>query len=183
MSKDGRKNLIRIVESVAVALVVLDAAVFFAVIQPLRNMTQEAFARFDDERLQVRNAEARVKRLEWYQASVPSSEKELDDFMGKQVQPKRKSFTRLARLLRDIAEHSGVELSNFTFKPDTARDEPLDRMNISVSVAGSFPNLMDFAHGLETTTSDFIVIQDFEFAATEGSNVGLKLVADLYLTP
>jgi len=183
MSKGGRKNLTRIVEGVAVALVVLDAVVYFAVVQPLRNMTQEAFARFDEERLQLRNAEARVKLLEWYQASVPSTEKELDDFMSKQVQPRRpKSFTRVARLLREIAEHAGVEYT-FTFKPDTVRDEPLDRINISVSVTGSFPSLMDFAHALETTTSDFIVIHDFDFAATEGSSVDLKLAADLYVTP
>jgi Tfp pilus assembly protein PilO len=183
MAKDRRKHLIRIVELAALGLALVDAALYFAAVQPLRNMTQEASRRFEDERLQIRNEDARVKRLEWYEAAVPSSEKELGDFMRHQVLARRKSFTRLAKLLRGIAEHSGVELSNFTSRPVTERDEPLDRVNIQVNVTGPFPSLMNFAHGLETATGDFIVIHDFDFDSAEDAKLALKLSADLYLTP
>ncbi|MGD0693589.1 MAG: GspMb/PilO family protein [Terriglobia bacterium] len=187
MSKDRRKNLIRMVERVAVGVIALDAVLYFVAVQPLRSKTQERLEQFNNERAEIRNEEARVRRLEWYEASVPTTEKELNDFLGAQVQARRKSFTRLAQLLRGIADRTGVELSNFTYKPDTGRDEPLERMNISVNVTGSFPGLMEFAHGLETTSSDFIVIHDFNFDArakeSGGGNVDLKLSADLYLTP
>ena len=183
MSKDRRKHLIRFVEIAALGLALIDAALYFATIQPLRKMTQEASQRFEDARLQVRNEEARVKRLEWYEAAVPSSEKELGDFMDHQVQTRRKSFTRLDRLLRDLSEHSGVVLSNFTWKPEMARDEPLNRVIIQVNVTGPFSSLMNFGHGLETATGDFIVIHDFDFDSAEGASLALKLSADLYLNP
>lgn len=186
MSKDRRKNLIRIVERVAVGVIALDAILYFVAVQPLRSKTQERLEQFNNERVEIRNEEARVRRLEWYEASVPTTEKELNDFLGAQVQARRKSFTRLARLLHDIAERSGVEVPPFTYKPDTGRDEPLDRISFSVDVTGSFPGLMEFAHGLETASSDFIVIHDFNFDARgkeSGGNVDLKLSADLYLTP
>lgn len=185
MSKDRRKLLIRMIEGAAVGLVALDLALYFVAIQPLRNKSQDGLVKFDQERAEIRNEEARVKRLEWYKASMPATEKELNDFMGEQVQGQRKGFTRLARLLRATADDAGVELGPFTFKPEPVRDEPLELVSISLGVSGTFGNLMSFAHSLESVTSDFIVIQDFDFGPGEketAGNLSLKLSAELYLT-
>ena len=183
MNKNRKKKLIRIVERVAVGLVVLDAVLYFAAVQPLRNMAQERLERANEKRLEIRNDEVKVRRLEWYKGSVPGTEKEISDFMTQQVQSKRRYFTRATRVIEELANHSGVEVSGFSYKADSVRGEPLDRMNITMIVKGTFPGLMSFAHGLETTSSEFFVIHDFTFDTPEGANIALRLSADLYLTP
>jgi len=186
MASERRKRLIRLIESVALGLVALDIAVYLLVIQPLRASTQSALESFDRQRAEIRNEEGRVKRLEWYTAALPGTEKQLGTFMDKQVQNKRKGFTRLAKLLRELAGDSNIDLSGFTFKPESHREEPLERISISLEAQGSFGNLMSFAHALETTDSDFIVIQDFDFGEAgkdTPDSLNLKLSAELYLTP
>jgi len=184
MSIERRKKLIRIVERVAVGLLLLDALLYFIVIQPTRSMTQQQFERSNEARLRIQKEEKQLKRLEWYKESVPMTEKEVASFLADQVQSKRKSFTRATRLVRELADQSGLDISGgISYRMDVTRDEPLDRMNITVLVKGPFNSLMNFAHGLETTSDDFFVIHDFNFdSSTEGAKLALKLSADLYLT-
>jgi hypothetical protein len=184
MSMERRKRVIRIVERTALGIMLLDALLYFVVIQPTRSMTQQTFERSNQVRLRVLNEETQLKRLEWYKESVPMTEKEVESFLSDQVQSKRKSFTRATRLVRDLADQSGLDFSGgISYRMDAARDEPLDRMNITVLVKGPFNSLMNFAHGLETTSDDFFVIHDFSFDYAEGGKLALKLSADLYLTP
>ena len=185
MSRDRRKNLNRAFERVAVGLVALDAVVYFVVVQPLRNRTQSKFESIREARLGLRNEEARVKRLEWYKKALPATESDLDDFMGNEVHSRRKSYSRSSRLVRALAQDAGLELDpgGVSLHPEALRDKPLDRMNVTISVKGPFKNLLSFAHALETTSDDFLIIRAFNFTSGESEGMALQLSAELYLTP
>ncbi len=184
MSRDRRRNITRIFERVAVGLVFLDVVLYFVVLQPIRNMAQAKFESANEARLRLKNEEARVRRLEWYKGAVPATEQDLEDFLSNEVQSKRKSFSRSTRLVRGLAQEAGLEIaaSGISYRMESLHDQPLDRMNIMVTVKGPFQSLVNFAHDLETTSDDFLVIRDFSFDSSEGENLSLRLSADLYLT-
>jgi hypothetical protein len=184
MSRDRRKNLIRKFERVAVGLVALDAVLYFVVLKPLRTRAQSEFESINEVRLSLRNEEARVKRLEWYKNALPATESDLDDFMSNEVQSKQKVYSRSTRLVRGLAQEAGLELAlnGISSRMDPSRAAPLGRMNLMISVNGPFKSLLSFAHALETTSDDFLIIRDFRFDSGEGEDMSLRLSADLYLT-
>lgn len=183
MSRIDRKKLTRYLEGVALGLLFLDVALYFAVVRPLVNSAQEEFEQSEQARLQVQNEKARVSRLEWYKGALPGTAKDIQDFLTNDVKSRRKSFSRSTRLVRGLAEHSGLELTSIGYRLESLRDQPLDLMEISMTVKGPFPSLLNFAHSLETTSSDFIVIREFSFDSAEGKDLSLRLSAELYLTP
>jgi len=185
MSRQRRKNLVRIFERIAVGLVALDAVLYFAVLQPLRMRAQSKFESINEARLNLRIEEARVKRLEWYKNALPATESDLDDFMSNEVQSKRKVYSRATRLVRGMAQEAGLELApnGIAYRMDPSHSAPLGLMELTISAKGPFKNLLSFAHALETTSDDFLIIRDFRFDSGEGEDMTLRLSTDLYLTP
>jgi hypothetical protein len=185
MSMSRQKVLTRIIERVAVGLVILDVVVYFAVLQPLQRMGQERAQRLDTIRLEIIHEEARVNKLKWYTDAVPSMRQDVDDFLSNEVQSKRKSFSRTTRLLLGLADQTGVSLppSAISYQMDPQHGAVLDRMGLTVTVKGPFKNLLDFAHELETTTDDFLVFRAFNIDSGDGPDLSLRLATDFYLTP
>jgi len=182
MTSERRLRLTRIVERNAIGLVFLDVVLYFAVVQPIRNMAQQKLEDDRNERLKVLNEESRVRRLESYRDGVPRTAREIDQFFTNEIHPKRRSFTRAMRLTQGLAAHSGVQITGIGTRTDPLGDEPLERMNLAIIAKGPFRGLLSFAHGLETTSSEFVVIHDFSFEAAEGADLQLRLAGELYLT-
>jgi hypothetical protein len=180
MGKSRRRTVTRILEGVAVGLVLLDVVLYFALVRPLRSMRTAEQVRYSATRERVRELTVRAVRLEKFQTAVPETEDQLGAFMRSHIPPRRQGFSRAARLVRRLTEQAGVQLSGVTYKLDSSADDPLERLGIEVEVEGPFPSLLNFSHALETTT-DFIVVREFAFEPTEGQGVALRLGADLYL--
>ena len=64
MSKGRRKTIVRIVEGTALALVLLDLTLYFALVRPLLTMRTEEEASYAAARERVRDLKARAARLE-----------------------------------------------------------------------------------------------------------------------
>ena len=183
MSNDRRKKLTHIIERAAIGLVLLDAVLYFAVVRPLANLAGEQFERSEQARLKVQKESHRVSRLEGYKDSLPETEKDINDFFNNELKSRRKSFSRSTRLVRGLAEHAGLKLTGINYNLESVRDQPLNRMNLAIIVEGPFPSLLNFAHGLETTRDDFILVREFNFEAPEGKDMTLRVAAEMYLTP
>src|SRR5579859_1933708 len=183
MTNIRRNSLIRNLERVALGLAILDVVLFFAVVRPLVNLVQGKLEQSEEVRLHIQNEKARVSRLEWYKSALPGTEKDINNFLSNEVKSRRKSYSRFTRLVQGQAEHAGIKLTGISYRLESLRDQPLDLMSIGMTVEGPFPSLLNFAHGLETTSSDFIVIREFSFDAVEGKDLSLRLAAGLYLTP
>ncbi len=181
MRKSRRKRFIRISEGVALGLVFLDLMLWVALVRPYEEKAAREQQRFETARRQLQEQKARVAQLEKIQTTGTDSE--LSDFLRQHVPPRRRSFSRAARLVRRLAQESGVELSSgVNYRLSPTKDEPLERLGVEVSVQGPFPSLMNFAHALETT-SDFILVRSFSFEVGDGGALALRLAADLYVTP
>jgi len=180
MGRSRRKTVIRILEGVAVGLVLLDVVVYFALVRPLRSMRSAEQARYSATRERVREQTLRAARLEKFRTTLPETEEQLSAFMQSHIPLRRQGFSRAARLVRRLTEQAGVQLSGMGYKLGSSANDPLERLGIEVEVDGPFPSLLNFSHAVETT-SDFIVVREFAFAPAEGQGLALRLGADLYL--
>ena len=182
MPKSHRKVLIRMIEWTALALAVLDAVGFFAVLRPLERRETAAWDRLSVVRRRGQESEMGVARLERFRAKLPNAREELAAFARDHIPSRRQGFSRGARLVRRLSEQAGLELSSVSYRLDTNREKPLERLGVELNVEGNFPDLVKFTHALETA-SDMIVLRDFTFAPGESGQVGLHLTADFYLSP
>ncbi len=182
MPENRRKRLSRVVEAVASALVFVDVALLIVPVLWLGGRVQDERARTNELARQVLNDQQRLTRLIKLKEAQPETQSQLDFFLREHVPQRRQGYSRAARLVRQLAEHSGLEVAGINYKMDAPPEGSLDRLAMTINVQGPFAGLLNFAHALETA-SDFIVVRDFSIQNVEGKTLALRLSADLYLTP
>lgn len=170
----------RILERVAIALVLLALGVWLVVVRPFEDKLLAEQQVYRNARQQKLAAEARVARLE--KIRVTDADAELKGFVNEHMPPRRRSFSKAADLVRRLTEESGVQLSGVSYRLGEVKGEPLQRLGIEVSVQGPFANLLGFAHAVETSP-DFLVLRGFSLETGDGGTLDLRMAADLYLTP
>lgn len=180
MSRNGRKALIRRIERVAAALLLADLAVYFVLVLGLGNRLRAAQEHRETLYRQARSKQMRIARLEQYQSSLPDAKERLAQFEKEHVPSRRQGFSSAARLIRKVAEQSGVQLSGLSYKLDSDEKQPFKRLAIIVSAEGPFRSLVSFAHALETA-GEFIIVREFNYQPGEGEALALRMNADLYL--
>jgi Tfp pilus assembly protein PilO len=177
-----RKVVVRTLERTAVALLLADLIVCSVGVFWLGGRLQTAQREYDEMRRRVRLESRQVARLESFETLLPGVDHELQAFEQSHVPPRRRGFSRGARLVRKIASDSSVELAGVAYKLDSRGSQPLKRLAINVVVEGPFDGLVKFSHNLETA-SDFVVVREFNLQPVEGGSLSLKISADLYLVP
>ena len=182
MRKSRRQNLIRVLERVSLALLLADVALFFGVLRPVENWVASEQQRYNQTRRRMREEKWRVDRLEKSQDDLPGANERLEAFKHDHVTPRRRGFSQAARLVRTVTQSSGIQLSAVKYRLEPDHGDPLERLGIEMDVAGTFPELLKFAHTLETG-NDFILIREFTFEPEDNGTLALRLVADLYVAP
>jgi len=164
-------------------LVALDVLVFFAVYRPLGNKIDLESRRHAELRQTIRNQQVRVDVLEKDEAALPKTGKGLEDFTTNRTPSRREAYSTAAHLIHKLADASEVKISSTAYHLDLEHHDPLERLELDISVQGSYPGLLKFAHALETA-NDFILVRDFTFTpGEENGALGLRLGPDVYLTP
>jgi len=180
--KSRRQIVIRMIEVAGLGLVALDVAAYLAVYRPLGSKIAVEQQHYSVEREKVREQQARIGRLEKFQAALPQTAEQLENFREHRTSPRRRGYSTAEHLLRKVADAAGVQPPSVTFRLYPAHDDPLERLGLEINTGGSYPGLLKFAHGLETA-NDFILIREFNLAAGENGMLSLRLGADFYLTP
>lgn len=182
MRRSRRQIVMRIVEIAGLGLVVLDIALYFAAYRPLGSKLASEQQRFTEERQSHRDLQVRIDQLEKFQAALPQAGEQFQDFMTASAPPRKRGFSQAAHLIRQVTEASGVQLTSVGYRLDSQHHDPLERLGLDINVEGPYAKMIKFAHALETA-KEFIVIREFSLASGENGILGLRLVADLYLTP
>jgi Tfp pilus assembly protein PilO len=182
MPKSHRKVVVRIIERAAVLLVLLDVVLFFALLRPLERRETAGWNRLSEVQRNVQAVQTRVLRLEKFRANLPTAAEQLAAFEQEHIPSRRQGFSRAARLVRRLSEQANLDLAGVAYRLDTSHKAPFERLGVELNVEGNFPDLLKFTHALETA-SDLIVLRDFTFGPGESGRVGMRLTADLYLSP
>jgi Tfp pilus assembly protein PilO len=180
MSKQKRKALIRLAERVALAILAVDILLYALLVVGLSDRIGAAAQTREALRRQVYHEQTRIARLKRYQAGLPDAKQQIEQFEKKRVPSRRQGFSRAARLIREVGQQSGVDVSSVNYKLHSDDTEPMERLGISVSAKGLYPSLIKFAHTLETA-GDFLVVRQFSFLHGDGGTLELRMYADLYL--
>jgi Tfp pilus assembly protein PilO len=163
-------------------LVLLDVLLYFSMYRSTQALVSSEQQQFATVRRRIFDGEARIERLKKFRATLPEAGKRLASLERDYAPPRRQAFSQAARLVRRVTEQSGTQLASVAYKLDSNVSGPLQRLGLVIKVAGSFPGLLKFAHGLETA-SDLMVIRSFNIAVGDNRVLELRLAADLYLTP
>lgn len=182
MRREQRKKLIRLFETAALAVVVLDVAVYFLAVRPMSGKVTQAENAYHQESLRLKLQQAHVARLQKFQAELPAANEKLTDFLEHHVPSRDRVFSDAMRLVQVLSRKSGVQLDNLSYKLSSEKGQPLDQLGLDVTVEGQFANLLRFAHSLETA-DDLILVRNFSFSSGEGGKVNLRVGGILYLRP
>jgi len=184
MNINRRKLLTRALEGLAVTLVVLDIAAYFAILRPLQSRVQDANLRHQQARVNLVPVEKRVNQLEKYAKELPTADGQLAQFLDKHVPGRRQQYSAAEKLVARLSEKTGVQLTGLGYKAESEHKNPnpLRWLRIEVSMEGEFKNLMDFAYQLESG-DDFLLIRYVSFDMGDRGQPSLRLAADLYTVP
>ena len=182
MRRNLRQTATRVFQVTGVSLVLLDVLLYFFVYQHTQSQLSSELQQFASLRQSIFDGEARIERLNTYREALPETGKKLASLVEDHAPPRRQAYSQASDLVRRIAEKSGSQLVKVGFKMDEKVSGPLQRLGIMIDVEGSFPALLKFAHGLETS-SDLLLIRSFSLAQGKDNPLELRLAADLYLTP
>lgn len=181
MKKERRKKVTRIVEVAAVAVVVLDLAVYFLAVRPLHAKISRGENAYHQASVRLEQQRVLVDRMEKFQKSLPAADRKLTDYLKQHVPTRQRVFSDADRLVRELTQKSGVQLQGISYKLSSEKDEPFDRLGLDVTVEGQFPSLLRFAHSLESA-DDLILVRNFSFAAGQKGTVSLRVGGVLYLS-
>jgi len=182
MRRDRRKKIIRIFEAAAIGAVLLDVAVYFLAVLPLKKEIAHGESSYHQSFLRLQLRQKNVARLEKFQKALPAADDHLKAFIHDHVPSRRMVFSDAAHLVRVLTQQSGVQLDSVSYKLSSEKGEPLDRLGLDITVEGPFASLLKFAHSLETA-QDLILVRNFTFAAGQSGSVTLRVGGVLYLTP
>jgi Tfp pilus assembly protein PilO len=165
-------------------LVALDLLVFYAVFQPLGRKIDSAEREHERIRETIRDQQARAEILKKYAVAVPQVGKGLETFTTNRTPSRREAYSTAAHLIHKIADAAGVKVASTGYRLDSAtHGDPLEKLELDINLQGSYAGLVKFSHALETT-NDFILVRDFNFTpGGDNEPLGLRLGAELYVTP
>lgn len=182
MSLQRRKKWTRTAAKVILVLIVLDVLAYAAADRYLANLVASEQGRFTFARLEWLRERASLTQLEKRNAALPREREELQAFRGQHIPVHREAYSGAAVLIEQLTGKSQVQLVAIKYREGKSKGEPFEHLGLDTNVEGPFPNLLKFAHGLETS-NDFIVVHSFKFAAGDGGMLALHVDADLYLMP
>jgi Tfp pilus assembly protein PilO len=183
--KKSRSQIVnRIFEAIGIGLVAIDLLVFFALYRPLGSKMDAAEHRHEELRQTIRNQQVRVEILKKYDAAFPRVGKGLQDFASNRTPSRREAYSTAAHLIHKIADAAGVKVVSTGYRLQTAQhNDPLEPLQLDISLEGSYGGLLKFSHALETA-NDFILVREFNFSpGSDNQGLGLRLGADFYVTP
>lgn len=184
MKRSRRQIINRIFEATAIGLVALSLLVFYTLFRPLGSKIDAAEREHEQLRQTIRTQQARVEILKKYETALPQVGKGLEAFTTSRTPSRREAFSTSAHLIHKIADAAGVKVASTGYRLDSAaQGDPLEKLEIDISLQGSYEGLIKFSHALETT-NDFILVRQFTFTpGGDNEPLGLRLGAELYLTP
>lgn len=182
MSQQRRTNWTQRAAKVIVVLVALDAVLYVAAVRPLSNLVAHEQQRFTATRLEWLGQRASLARLSRRDAALPADQKQVKAFLEAHLPVRHQAYSRTAGLIQQLSQRSSVEITGVKYSLEEKQKTPLESLRLEASAQGPFSNLLDFTHGLETS-SDFIVMRSVQFVPGDQGMLALHLKADLYMAP
>jgi len=159
--------------------IAINILVFAFVVYPLQSDVANVEQRTRAAEASLAAAQADYGRATGTLTGKDRAVKELDTFYSSVLAQdlpgaRRLTFTRLA----DMAARSRLELERRTYEPVIERGSNLTRLQVDMDLAGSYANIRDFIHAIESSP-EFVVIDDVGLTEGVQSDDALRLTLQL----
>ncbi len=182
MPREKARRIARGFEWGALALLAVDLVLYLIFVAPAGRMAASERARQQELAERIHEEKAVVAKLSQFKDAAPKVSEQLADFTEKHISPHREAYYRAARLMRELSDKSGLQLTGISYKLDPWHGEPFRRLSVQIQVAGPFDNLMKFVHDLDVA-NEFVVLESCSLQEHEGQGMGMSLIAGMYLEP
>jgi Tfp pilus assembly protein PilO len=162
-----------------VAGVALNVLVYAFVVYPLQSDVANVEQRTRAAEASLAAAEADFGRANGTLTGKDRALKELDTFYNSVLArdlpgARRLTFTRLA----DMAAQSQLDFERRTYEPLIERGSNLTRLKVDMDLAGSYANIRDFIHAIESSP-EFVVIDGVGLTEGVQNSDALRLTLQL----
>jgi Tfp pilus assembly protein PilO len=182
MPRERARKIARWFEWGAVALVTVDVLLYVALVGPVGALRASEEAKQRELAGRLLEEKEVVARFEQFKNAAPETSEELTSFTDQHISPRREAYYRAARLVRELADRSGLELTSISYRPGPWHGEPLRSLSVQIRVNGPFDAAMKFAHDLDAA-NEFVLLENCSLQAQEGQGVAMNLIAGMYLEP
>jgi hypothetical protein len=182
MSRPLSQRVFREKRAVLIALLVLaagNAAFYGGVVFPLQQRVASADQRAATAAAALAAAEREHRMVAETLEGKERAQQELQRFYG-EVLPADQSAARRITYLRlaELAQNANLAFDRRTFAVEEERDSALQRLEITMMLAGSYGDIRRFIHELERG-EEFIVISGIELVQRQRDDAMLELTLRL----
>ena len=136
-------------------------------------------------RLQVLKSEIELERdrtagtREASQA-VEANAKDSQRFLKEKIGERRPGLLSVLRSIEEMASAQGLKVGSQGYSDVEVKNLPLQRLQITMPVEGSYRQLLSFLQGLERFDSQFLTLDQIAVRSGEGGQGHLNLVLSCY---
>lgn len=161
------------------AALAVNLVVFVFLVRPLENQVATVEQRTRTAEGALDAARAEHARISDTLTGKDRARKGLDTFYTTVLAPdlpaaRRLTYSRLALL----AEDADLAYARGSYAPEVERGSSLTRLKVTMDLVGSYRNVRDFIHAIETER-DFLVIDSVTMAAVAASDGEIRLTLGL----
>jgi Tfp pilus assembly protein PilO len=153
---------------IPLALVFLvTVGVLVAGVLPLSRAVASSERRAQAARQTLAAAEQEFKAAENLRGSQTLASRDLETFYGEVLPKDFGAARRITHIkLAQLAQTHGVRYERMSASPETARDSSLERLKVTMTLAGDYDDFRSFLYDLETSP-DFLVIDNIVLTEDE----------------
>jgi Tfp pilus assembly protein PilO len=172
-------NVWRKVIVVALALLfVADLALVYQLWQSSREGAEALTAQRDRLKRQAGLLKGDVARGTSIRQDLSGAGKEYDNFYRTAFLPADNGYSTIEDDLGSIAAKANLRSSGISFKQKELKDRDVTEIDISDTVEGDYPAIIQFINGLEHS-KNFYLLSNLRLASTSGPGGGIRLQLDL----
>lgn len=167
---------------VAAVLGVVAAAnllVFLFVTEPMYRTSEVRLAEWEAMEQRLEQRRRSVERLERQLERLRRQQQNLAQFYDAILASKQAKMTTIQREIRSIAAQFQVNPESINYEPAYLQTEDLVHFDIAFPLRGSYENLRQFIHRVETS-EHFLIIDDISLADAREGGVVLSLNVRLH---
>ncbi len=154
------------------------AGVLAAGVLPLSRAVAAIERRADTARRTLAAAEHEFKAAETLRGSQAMASRDLRTFYEDVLPKDFGAARRITHIkLAQLARTHGVRYERMSASPVSDRESSLERLRVTMNLAGDYEDIRAFLHDLETSP-DFVVIDNLVLSEEEGERAALSLKLD-----
>jgi Tfp pilus assembly protein PilO len=155
-------------------LAVGNLLVFLIFTDPMYQLREVRVAEWEALSHRIGQRQRSVERMERQRERLEQQRENLVRFHDDILSDKFTKLTTIQREIRDLATQFQINPENISYTPDYVKDQELVNFGISFPLRGSYENLRQFIHRVESSPH-FLIIDDITLSDAREGGVVLSL--------